>query len=336
MRSDLIFVDTKQMDLMAWLQYRKGGVGASDVGCILGLDQYKASIQLFYEKIGDDIGYNVENIHMFMGKEQEAFVADLWQYWGGSEESMIVNKRQGQIIRKCRRMNAYVLNPKYPWLFVSLDRIINKHDDKEEGALEIKTLSGHEQDKWESGIPPKHLIQVQTQMGVCGFDYGELAVLRDGRRFEVTPFPFNPELFDGIVEHTHEFWQKVERGKEILIKRFQAKSNFNYKDVDELTAELAELEPQPDGSDAYTSFMKEKYKTTRPTGKKGTPAQYNWARDHQAAAAQIKQLEEQKRLSENKIRKALGESERLDFGKDGFVSLHPDVNGVRRFINRVK
>ena len=117
---------------------------------------------------------------MFLGKQAEDKNAEMWEYWDGSVEGMIKNFYSGNKVRRCRRLNAYVQNPKYKWLFVSLDRVINKHTWKGvefgEGTLELKNLSSYEADKWEGGIPLKHLLQVQTQMAVCEFDYGELAV----------------------------------------------------------------------------------------------------------------------------------------------------------------
>lgn len=110
-----------------WLSYRYSGIGASEVGTIMGLDDYKSSIELYYEKIGQGSRYTLENLAMFLGKEQEDFIASIWQHWDGTVEGMIANYRAGKIVRRCQRVNAYVRNPKYPWLFVSLDRKINKH-----------------------------------------------------------------------------------------------------------------------------------------------------------------------------------------------------------------
>ena len=337
MKSHLQQISTHGMSTDAWLRYRKTGIGASEVGAILGLSPYKSSIQLFYEKIGEDIGMNVENIFMFMGKEQEAFIANLWQYWNGSEEGMMANFRAGTIVRKCRRVRAYVRNPKYPWLFVSLDRAINKHGDNDEGALEIKTIGGYEADKWEGGIPPAHVVQVQTQIKVCEFDYGELATLRDGRRFDVIPFELSKDITEAIVEQTHDFWQRITKGRQILTARFNAKRQFNYSAVDELTSQLASLEPEADNSTAYADFLSAKFNIKTTAGERaGTILELQDARKHNQLTQQIKEITDKRRLFENKLKRAIGEFERLDFGKDGFVTWKPDVNGTRRFVNNLK
>lgn len=319
-----------------WLLYRKSGIGASEVGAIMGLSQYKSSIELFYEKIGSEVGYNVENIHMFMGKEQESFVAKLWEYWDGSEESMMVNYRNENRMRRCQRVNAYVRNPDFPWLFVSLDYKINKHASRGEGALEVKTINGYEYDKWEAGIPPSHVVQVQTQIKVCKFEYGELATLKDGRRMDVIPFEFNKIITDGIIDSTHEFWERIERGREIVTQRFNAQRTFNMKAVEEITEELQTLEPPPDNSEAYADFIKTRFGRSTEGERPGSILELQDAKDLNSIKNSIKSLQEEGRLYENKLKNSIGTMERLDFGAEGYVSWKSDVNGVRRLLNKVK
>ena len=337
MNKNIELISTVNMDRNDWLNYRKTGVGASEVGCIMGLSPYKSNIELFYEKIGEGIGRNIENIFMFMGKQSEDKIAELWQYWEGSEQSIIDNFYAGKVVRRCQRVNAYVRNPKFPWLFVSLDRKINKTESKGEGALEIKTLSSYESDKWEGGIPPSHLVQVQTQIGVCEFEFGELAVQKDGRRFEVYEFDFKPELFESIVESTHDFWQRVEMARAIATKKFEAQANFNIRAVQELEARLHELEPAPDGSDAYNDFMKRKYNLVSPGEISGTLVELEHALSHKAKKAEIKKIEEEVQLHENTLKRFMGEKDFLNLGEgNGFVSWKANVKGSRIFLNKSK
>ena len=51
----------------------------------MGLSQYKSNVELFYDKIGQGLGFSVENIAMFMGTELEQFIANLWQFWDGTD-----------------------------------------------------------------------------------------------------------------------------------------------------------------------------------------------------------------------------------------------------------
>lgn len=336
MNSKLELIYTGKMSREEWLAYRKNGIGASEVGVILGLSPYKSSIELFYEKIGDSTGYNIENIFMFMGREQEDFIANMWQYWSGTEESLIENYRNGTIIRRCQRVNAYVRNPDYPWLFVSLDRKINKTDSRGEGALELKTISSYEAKKWEAEIPPSHVVQVQTQLLVCEFLFGELCTLKDGRRFDVTPFEFHSSIIERIVNKTKDFWLRVEEGKKIVTRRFESERNFNMRSVEALNSELSQLEPEPDGSDAYNDFLKKKFHFVTPGEMAGSEELKIHALAHRDGKNKAKDVAEDIQLHENHLKRAMGEFDTIDFGSEGKITWKKNTKGSRIFLNSIK
>jgi len=331
----LILHSTKGMNKIDWLSYRGRGVGASDVGTVLGLNQYKSSIELWYEKVGQQVNFSLENIAMFMGHYHEDAVADLWQFWDGTQDGMIRNYRDGKIVRKCQRVTAYVNNPKYPWLFVSLDRKINKGDKGKEGALEIKTIAGYEADKWESGIPPSHIVQVQTQMMVCMFDFGEIAAMRDGRQFDVYPFEARLEMHQIITERTLEFWEKVKRGRVLMMQKYEAVKSYNMKKANDLQAEIETMEPPPDGTEAYESFLKAKYK--KPMAEiglvPGTESLYIQAQKHQKLKVTAKEIEAEIREYENVFKRTIGNGRKIDFGTRGHITWDGDP---RRFYNKIK
>lgn len=333
MRKELIVTSTKDMSREDWLLFRKRGVGASDMGTILGLNQYKANIELFYERIGAQLDFSLENIAMFMGREQEDFMANLWEYWGGTVESMIANFRNNEKQRRCQRVNAYVQNPKWPWIYVSLDRKINKTATRGEGALELKTIAGYEANKWEAEIPPGHIVQVQTQILTCEFEFGELATLRDGRAFDVYPFDPVKGIHEAIIEQSHDFWQRVERGRKILTQQYAAKESYNQARVDDLQGQLEELEPAPDGSEAYEKFLKKKFQFAKPGLVNGSEEDFQDARAHLALKAQKKDLEANIREKENILKRRIGEGSTLDFGKRGKITWEGEP---RRFYNRIK
>lgn len=335
MKSHLIITSTVGMPREDWLRFRKKGIGASDVGTILGMNPYKSALELFYERLTPDPEFSVENIAMFMGREQEDFIADLWQFWEGSQETMMLNYRADKIIRKCQRVNGIVQNPKYPWLFVNLDRKINKGIKGEEGALELKTIAGYEADKWEAGIPTPYMIQVLTQMLVCEFTFGELAVFKDGRNFEVYPFDYNENICNHIIETTKAFWDKVEMGRMYLTQEFEARKNFNIQLADECHAKLEMLEPAPDGSEGYEKFMREKFKKNiAEVGLiAGTDLDWEDAFAIHKLKEEIKAREEEMQLHKNIIMRRIGGMRKLDFGKRGFISWQGEP---RRFLVKLK
>lgn len=337
MKSKLILIPTAEMSRENWLTYRHEGIGASEVGTILGLDDYMSSLELYYYKIGAVARFDTETIFQFMGRYHEETIADLWQYWDGDEESVIRNYKDTKIVRKCQRVNAFVKNPDYPWLYVSLDRKINKTDSAGEGTLELKTISGYEADKWEAGLPPKYVIQVNVQMLVCEFTFGEMAILQDGRRLFVLPFESNQNIKNHIIQKTKTFWDRVIEGRKLVNEMFFCMQEFNQRRVDELTSEIDRLAPEPDGTLVYADYLKKKFNRPNSAERKGTKEELDIATAAAGASIMIKQWEESKILSESYLKKIMGdEVQVLNFEGAGKVYWSKTANGNRIFRNKIK
>jgi predicted phage-related endonuclease len=340
MKAHLLFTPTIDMTREVWLSHRHAGIGASEVGAVLGLDDYMSSLELYYYKIGDAPRFDIERMAAFMGRELEDMIAQLWQFWDphamNGEDSMIENFRAGRLVRKCRRVNAYVRNPAYPWLFVSLDRIINKHGSRGEGTLELKTISGFEADKWEAELPPKYVTQVNTQMAVCEFDYGEMAILRDGRRFNVLPFEISPSIVQHVITRTKAFWDRVTEARKLVNEKHLPAMRFNQRRLDELNAEIDKLAPEPDGTLAYANYLKERNQQATYAERRGNAIEHSDAIQHLDLTDRIKELGEKKQLYENRLKVALADHQVLDFGPEGKVYWTNTQAGGRIFRNRVK
>lgn len=330
MRSDLIQVPTLQMTDDQWYDYRQNGIGASEVATVLGLNPYKSSIELFYEKIGQKSISREENAAMFWGTELESVIAEKWQYWDPAspdQETMIKNFRSKNIVRKCERVNRYIANPAMPHLFVSLDRRIHKQEQRGEGALEVKTISGWSSDQWEAGIPPAHIVQLQAQLMICDFNYGELAILKDGRTMEVFPFEKNETIQKTIIDKTRVFWDLVIEAKGYITQMSEEVEGMN----DHYQSQIDALAPEPDGSISYENYLKEKYKSPGGGLMKGEAVHYDIAKQYQATMGHIGQLEEAKRECSNKLKSVMGEYDVLDFDVLGKVTWKANVKGTRVF-----
>ena len=335
MRSDLIITTTEGMSHKDWLHFRTRGLGASDIGAVLGFSDYCSPMQKFDEKISLIPKPKFENLSMFLGKRAENLNAEMWEYWDGSVEGMMKNFYDGKKVRRCRRINAYIQNPKYDWLFVSLDRIINKHGNVGEGALELKNLSSYEAEKWENGIPTTHLLQVQTQCLVAGFEYGELAIKQDDRNYNVYPFERNHAICEQIIDQTHDFWQRVKQARTIQTQIFHAKQNFNLKLVEDLEGQLQQLEPEPTGDDSVSDFLSEKYKRGVRGEREGNAVELSIAKNHIIKKEQLKTLEFEVREAENKIKHSMKDVEVLNFGKEGKIFWTNSKTGSRIFRNKI-
>lgn len=340
MNSKLQLISTVNMTREEWLAYRHSGIGASEVGAVLGLDDYTSSLELFYYKIGETARFDIERMAAFMGRELEDKIAEMWQYWDPSainpEEQMIENFRTGKMVRRCRRINAYVRNPDYPWLFVSLDRIINKQGSRAEGTLELKTISFFEAEKWEGELPPKHITQVNTQMAVCIFNWGEMAILRDGRRYDVLPFDVSTTIVEHIVTRTKKFWDNVLEARKLVNEKHHPDLRYNQRRIDEINAAIDKLAPEPDGSLAYADYLKERFNEPSFAERRGDAEEFEWAKLQRMDSDRIKEVQERKTLWENKLKVAMGEHQILDFAGNGKVYWTKTKDGGRTFRNRIK
>lgn len=240
-----------------WLDQRKkmtiqGMVGGTDSGTILGLNNYKSRVKLFYQAIGYEPMTDNDNEIMFHGRNLEDYVADLWQYYEGSAESLIKNYDNSIKVRSARKLKAMVVNPKYPWMFANVDRVISKHPDRKgKGILEIKTMSSYHSEMWESGIPPAYIIQIQHYLIVTGYKYAEIAILMDGRKFDAVPFDAHEGIQNRIIEATLDFNKRVLAGIELM--------KTGMPD-DELIYALSEVQPEPESSEAFDDYMSERHK----------------------------------------------------------------------------
>ncbi|HYH14325.1 MAG TPA: YqaJ viral recombinase family protein [Flavisolibacter sp.] len=328
------------MSTADWLAYRtRTGIGASEVGIILGLSQYKSALQMFYDKIGerlvDDAAYSMP---AFMGHVMEPVISDLWEYWEGSEETIIRNKREGKRVGLAVPVNAIAHNRKYPHLFVSLDREGHRIStyNGQPFPLELKTIAAWESDKWSGGIPPLYVVQIQTQMLVCEETYAEMAILKNGNCLDVLSFEANPGIQQTIVERTKLFWDKVVEGRKLITQMVEAERNGNYKLRNELDAAIVDLEPPVDGSDSFSEYLAKKHPIAESGILKGTDELLTHAERHKYLQGQIKKLEEEKQLHENYLKSALRNHEKLDFLNRGYVAWKTSEKGVRVFNNRIK
>lgn len=314
-----------------WQQFIFPCVGGSEVATVMGLNDYKSSTELFYEKAGTKPVPDFDNAAMFWGRELEEQIADKWQYWTGNVDDMIENYKAGKIIRKCRRHNAYIQNKLFPWLFVSLDRLINKeksdlkkYDEAKEGVLECKTISGWSADKWENGFPPQYIVQVQTQIGCTELEFGEMAILKDGRYMDVLPFDKHPEIISNIIQKTNIFYSNVKQAAAHYILSL-------YGNEEQKKTHLALMDnfaPEPDGSVSYENYLKQN-KVDKGGEIIGTDEMYLCAKEYETLQTTVKDWEEKKRFASNKLKTFIGERSKIDFGSKGTISWKADSRGIR-------
>ena len=136
----------------------------------MGVNSWKSPAELYYQKIGLIPQKVQQNIPMFMGTIMEKTVAEIFSYWDGNDESMLKNHELGTKVRTLYEPVGYLVNPQYPHLFFSPDRlqvnntgirVRNGHINLSsvEAIIEIKTISGWSSKQWEGGVPPSYYLR---------------------------------------------------------------------------------------------------------------------------------------------------------------------------------
>lgn len=184
---------------------RKQGVGASEVGAILGLDPHRTALDVWLEKRGM-APERAQSEAATMGHLLEPVVAQRYLL-----ERPSVTLTEGQTVIG-----------EEPYFLATPDRIAEEMGHK--WLLEIKTRSVYSMDRWgEAGtdqIPPEVLCQVLWQQVVTGMhEMAEVAVLIGGNTFRLYQVGYDAEVAASMQEQVRDFWLKnVQKGIEPALK----------------------------------------------------------------------------------------------------------------------
>lgn len=177
-----------KLDKKEWLNYRKQGIGGSDAGAVCGLNPYRTAIQVYQDKISEEIE-EIDNEAMRQGREFEDYVAKRFMEATG---------------KKVRRANAMFYHEKHPFMFADVDRMVVG----ENAGLECKTASPYMADKWKDGkIPLSYQIQCYHYMAVCNADAWYLAVVIYGREFKYYKIERDEVVIADLIQIEKAFWE---------------------------------------------------------------------------------------------------------------------------------
>ena len=295
-----------------WHKFRENGIGGSEVGTVCGMNKYGSRIKLFYEKIGAVKPNNEPREILLHGNFMEEYIESWWKYFENNIEQTMVNKLSDNVVRKCRKVNGYIVNDKYPWLFASPDRMIVKgqprlvEDERGDvrfgealskgGIVEMKTVNGFVAREYvEFGsIPPYQIMQVQDYMTILEIDYAEYAILEDGRKFYVVPMEYNKALSDKVIEDTYDFWYNhVTPAKELYREYARLYMSGKKSEAEKTLERIHHYEPEPDSSDLTREFIASRYHQKIETVS-GDVSLLNRSIEYKRLSRLIKKLEERK------------------------------------------
>lgn len=177
-----------------WLKEREHGVGASEVGAVLGLSPYETPFSLWLKKTAQ-VEPEPENQAMKMGHLLEPVVCQLWE------------EATGEKVIKASAADVIYVHPEHDFMRVTPDRIVRGRKK----LLEIKTTVSQVDPE---DIYPHWLAQCQFQMYVTGIHDCDLAWLVQGRYFGYVNVPYDEEFAEFAALHVEDFWTRCVVGGE--------------------------------------------------------------------------------------------------------------------------
>jgi predicted phage-related endonuclease len=310
-------------------------VGASEIGTLMGVNEYKSARILFYEATEYVTVADLKKPETHRGSVQENFIyQNYWRYLNPedpSDEAYLDNWYGAKkVYRTAKKSNAIYVNEKYPQLFVSPDYEMPKSKYNKRGVLEIKSPTWRSVEKFESGVPTSYVAQVFMQMLVTGVSYGEIMQLLDSTYNQLFVFSEIPEgIKDAIIEKSLDFQRRVLEGKKIVYN--------NKLSSIEKEQMLAELAPDDDQPLLFKEFIMERHRPENALATvEGDGEQLQTVISYLLAKEEIKKLTTDNTKLENEIREYFKSGiGYIDFGGSaGKISYVDKLNVPARILKK--
>lgn len=171
-----------------WLKVRKGYIGGSDAGAIVGMNPYASAFSVWAEKTGKVPEFE-GNISTRTGTLLEDLVARLFMEETG---------------KTVQRLNFTLVNSAYPWACANIDREIIGED----AILECKTTNSFVNTKmFRTGeYPEQWYAQMTHYLAVTGAQKAYLAVLSECRDFRIFELERDEDEIKALMDAEREFW----------------------------------------------------------------------------------------------------------------------------------
>lgn len=225
-----------------WLKIRKGYIGGSDAGAIVGLNPYASQFSVWAEKTGKVMEFQ-GNVSTRVGTELEDLVARLFME---------------EIGKKVQRINFTLVNEQYPFACANIDREIIGED----AVLECKTTNSFVNVRKfrENEFPEQWYAQCMHYMAVTGAKKAYLAVLIECRDFRIFELERDEDEIKALMDAERDFWERyVLTGKTPPVDGHSATSETireMFTDDDGDSADLSGMDTLLDRRKALTGQQK--------------------------------------------------------------------------------
>lgn len=183
----LRLTSTKELTHDDWLDWRRKGIGGSDVAAICGMSRYKSPMEVYLDKLGE-IPPLEDNPKMKAGRILEPIIAD----WFAEETGY-----------KVQRQNFMFQHKEHPYMLANIDRWLPGQN----AGLEIKNTAEYCREDWAgTQAPTEYILQCNHYMAVTGAERWYIAVLIGGWDFQWKVIERDDDLIRNLITVESEFW----------------------------------------------------------------------------------------------------------------------------------
>lgn len=180
-------------DRAAWLEARKGGIGASEIAQVMGWSLFGSALSLYAAKVGAAPPLE-DSEALEWGRRLEPAIVEAF-----SDKSGLMATPCGMLLR----------SPVHPWALATPDAAV-LFADGTTGPLQAKSSGAFRTGDWDDGVPAYYNAQVQWELYVTGAARGAIACLFGGQRFAWQLVERDEVLIRGMVAAGAAFWRCVE------------------------------------------------------------------------------------------------------------------------------
>lgn len=178
----------------AWLEERKTYIGGSDLGSILGINNFRTELDVYFEKTSEGV---VED------------TAGEAAYWGTVLEDVVAKEYAKRTGFKIEKPVGLIRHSEYPFIACNLDYWVID-DEGNSHILECKTANQMKVTCWgEEGtnqIPESYLYQVAYYAAITGITRVDIAVLIGGQDFRIYRYDKDEVMESKLLRVAKKFW----------------------------------------------------------------------------------------------------------------------------------